>query len=33
MPYEDYIILVDIKKYIYSKLLGHRCFIANSVVF
>jgi hypothetical protein len=33
MPYEDYVILVDLKEKKYVRLTGHRCFVANCIVF
>lgn len=33
MPYEDYVILVDLTRLKYAKIVGHRCFIANSVIY
>ena len=33
MPYEDYVLIIDLNKNKFSKLNGHRCFIANAVVY
>lgn len=32
LPYEDYAILVNLKERQYVKLIGYKCFIANSVI-
>lgn len=33
LPYEDYAILVNLGQKQYTKLIGHRCFIANSAIY
>lgn len=33
LPYEDYVIIVNLTKGQYTKVIGHRCFTANSVIY
>lgn len=33
LPYEDYAILINLGQKQYTKLIGHKCFIANSAIF
>jgi len=33
LPYEDYAILINLGQKQYTKLIGHRCFIANSAIY